>query len=325
MPGVEAYFLTYFFNTLLMIIDVIPAMLWTAYVTYHISRDIIRLDKINVPILLIFIINTALSISNIKTGWYFSIGADNLFIRGPLYWLNVAFSSIGVVYSTIIVALNRKKLERGLYKGLIVFAVPGAVGAILQLFYEGGAITWAGLSVSVLTVYFNIQNKTINTDYLTGAYNRRQLDHYLTDMIENRGKKSFAAILIDLDRFKQINDKYGHSVGDSVLCAAAKLLRECVRADDFIARYGGDEFCVVIEDIDVMDKLEEVVRRIKYRFAKYNHSSYEQVKINISMGYDVYRQSSGQSFMQFISHIDRLMYKEKKKTIGAQPLIAYSE
>ena len=71
-------------------------------------------------------------------------------------------------------------------------------------------------------------------------------------------EKVFSAILIDINNFKYINDTYGHNIGDSALEAAAKLLKSCLRTSDFIARYGGDEFCI-IPDISNKNDLEALI------------------------------------------------------------------
>ncbi len=82
-------------------------------------------------------------------------------------------------------------------------------------------------------------------DHLTGIYNRRHFESRAGDLIDKASGK-FSIALIDLDLFKRINDTYGHSVGDEVLIAFARLLDSHVRGGDFVARYGGEEFCVLL-------------------------------------------------------------------------------
>jgi len=88
------------------------------------------------------------------------------------------------------------------------------------------------------------------TDYLTGAYNRRYFYH-LTDQILRRGRsRNFrvALLLFDIDDFKRYNDTYGHAVGDEILREAARLMKQTTRAQDIVARIGGDEFAVLFWD-----------------------------------------------------------------------------
>lgn len=90
------------------------------------------------------------------------------------------------------------------------------------------------------SIYINIQNGEISTDYLTGLYNRRRLDEHLQRRLRMRRKEQkLFVIMMDMDKFKDINDKYGHAVGDEALVKMAELLRGiCKESDDFIARMG---------------------------------------------------------------------------------------
>ncbi|MCG6903709.1 MAG: diguanylate cyclase [Rhodobacter sp.] len=91
------------------------------------------------------------------------------------------------------------------------------------------------------------------TDPLTGLYNRRyaltQLDRITRNALENG--ENFAVMVLDLDRFKRINDQYGHAAGDAVLTESARRMNSCLRRDDFLARIGGEEFLAVIRNCDL--------------------------------------------------------------------------
>lgn len=90
------------------------------------------------------------------------------------------------------------------------------------------------------------------TDLLTGLYNRRYAEAYLGDLMLRASEEqgAFALMIIDLDYFKSVNDRFGHSVGDNVLCEVAHRLRDNLRACDLVARYGGEEFLVILPDAD---------------------------------------------------------------------------
>jgi diguanylate cyclase (GGDEF)-like protein len=123
--------------------------------------------------------------------------------------------------------------------------------------------------------------------------------------------KTFSAIMIDLNDFKSINDTFGHDIGDSALQTSVKLLKSCLRSKDFIARYGGDEFCVVL-DISNRKELVELVCRINSRIEKYNESNVQPYKLGFSMGYAVYDYHSHMQAEEFQKKIDKLMYENKR-------------
>jgi len=102
------------------------------------------------------------------------------------------------------------------------------------------------------------------TDGLTELYNRSFLDPFLDHQIEdaNRTNHQVSVIMVDLDHFKDINDTYGHEVGDHVLTVFAHAVLKCMRKTDIISRYGGDEFLVVLPKTDT-ETAEIIADRIR--------------------------------------------------------------
>jgi len=102
------------------------------------------------------------------------------------------------------------------------------------------------------------------TDDLTGLFNRR----YLVRALESefiraiRYKRNFSVLLFDIDDFKQVNDRYGHSCGDAVLITLASLIKDCIRGSDMVARYGGDEIAILLPETD-KSKATEVAEKLR--------------------------------------------------------------
>ena len=104
--------------------------------------------------------------------------------------------------------------------------------------------------------------KTSTQDYLTSLSNRRHFTHYLNDVLSNNTDQSIGIIIIDIDKFKHINDHFGHESGDLALVHLADILKKSVRSQDLVARLGGDEFIVYVDNPteSMMATLAEKIR-----------------------------------------------------------------
>jgi len=199
---------------------------------------------------------------------------------------------------------HKQYIEKRKYISMIVYFIPMAIGTTIQVLFYGYSLNWVGMMLSLLIIYFNIQNRGINTDYLTGIYNRRQLDEYIRERIRNSTEnKSFSEILLDLNEFKSINDRFGHKIGDEALKDSVEIIRRSLNTDDFIARFGGDEF-VIITDIYNGQTLDKVVNRIRKNVENFNVSNIKP--------YNIYSCNSKMEADEFFKHIDMLMYENKK-------------
>src|SRR5262249_3235547 len=101
-------------------------------------------------------------------------------------------------------------------------------------------------------------------DPLTGLPNRRLFDRRLREATRRarQSEDQFSVLFIDLDRFQEVNDRYGHLVGDSLLAAAAERLSKAIRPQDTLARRDGDEFTILLDDLKRADDAVQVARRI---------------------------------------------------------------
>ncbi len=115
----------------------------------------------------------------------------------------------------------------------------------------------AGMRVGTVRAFAKTELQA-STDGLTGLLNRRALENQVRDLIQT-GRR-FALVMVDLDRFKNLNDTYGHEAGDRALRQFAQVLRETVRGDDIAGRLGGEEFVVAMPDIDVASALPALER-----------------------------------------------------------------
>jgi len=294
-----------------LMVPVLPS-LWLAYVHYHVFRDEKRTRKLLFPLCAINAVYAAALILSRSYGWFYFFDPDNVYQRGPFFLVPVFITVMLMLAAFVLVVANRGNLERRSFLSLVFVAVPPLIGTILQVRFYGISLVLNSVVFSLLIVFLNIQKHSLYTDHLTGVSNRKKLDEYLKEKVGScSGIKSFSAILIDINDFKQINDTYGHVMGDSALATAAKLLKSCLRSCDFVARYGVDEFCVIL-DIANMSDLEALVCRIHHCLDSYNRSNNHLFELKFSMGYAVYDFRSQMSAEAFLKQIDGLMYEDKQ-------------
>lgn len=131
-----------------------------------------------------------------------------------------------------------------------------------------------------------------STDTLTGVYNRFQFEKSIKEKLAtaDRHNLKLAVIFLDLDNFKSINDNLGHHIGDMLIKGVADRLQTCLRADDFIARIGGDEFVLILMDNDnsIVETAETVSRKILEKLEEPFNLSGNIVKISCSIGIACY-------------------------------------
>lgn len=266
----------------------------------------------------VLVANTALVACTQVFGWYYHIDTANQYARGPLFYVPAIITVGMIVLVMFFIIANRRHIDDRHLFSLLFFPVIPLASVFLQIFIYGISFMLNGLTLSLLIVYFGIQHRTMNTDYLTGVFNRKKLDAYLKGKIHNSTEEqTFAAIMIDLDNFKFINDTYGHDVGDRALEAAAKLLKSCLRKNDLAARYGGDEFYLVL-DISDEAGLAAAIDRIDRAVEDFNAIGKEPYRLSFSMGYAVYDIDSTMTVEEFKRRIDCMMYKTKlaKKSVS---------
>lgn len=295
-----------------MLAQVIPS-LWVYYVYYYISPDGKVTKFIIISVIFSNLLNAILVIASQFTGWLYSIDAMNTYERGPLFVIGPVLTFFLLLTSTTYVHLYRNKIQHTHYFPFLVFPAAPFVGTIMQTFIYGYPFALMGLIFSVLMIAFFAQSIETNVDYLSGVYNRKRLEGYLHKKIANSSRtNTFSAIMADVNGLKKINDTYGHTVGDEALITISSLLRSILRSNDFVARYGGDEFCIIL-DTSNEETLIRVVKKIKRQLESYNEMSLKPYTLGLSMGYAVYDPDSGMNEKEFYNTIDAQMYEDKKK------------
>lgn len=186
--------------------------------------------------------------------------------------------------------------------------------------FEGAIISYIVGSATDITERKKLEvelKKIANLDMLTGLPNRRLFFDRLGQMVlENtRDKTQFALLFIDLDGFKEINDIHGHQVGDQVLITVGKRLRQCIRKSDTVARMGGDEFTVLLRQVDDKQALHKIVEKIHRTIKEVMHIGDIDCRVNSSIGGAVFP-DHGKDSETLLKNADSLMYDIKRSGKG---------
>jgi len=175
----------------------------------------------------------------------------------------------------------------------------------------------AAVAISNASLHQSISKKAY-TDTTTGLANRRALDEHLESEIINarRTGSPFAVIMMDLDGFKNVNDTYGHEIGDQVLRTVFNVVSFGLRSSDFIARYGGDELTLILAKSD-LHAAKLVTDKILENLAKFSYKAPDgkAIKMGISGGIAIYP-DHGRAGAELLRAADAALYYAKKHNRG---------
>ena len=260
--------------------------------------NIYEQDKL-VPLTLVLVLNHKLIQQN------FSDLKINFLIIYMIIFLLVYFILWKVIDKYIIYPLE--KLRQYAYYNSVV---PSAL-MIKEMEYIRASMlqTFTRLEIEKEKLY-----RSSITDELSGLSNRNHLDERLTRLIakSKRDNKEFAFVFLDLDRFKDVNDLLGHSVGDNLLVDVAKKLPDAVRPNDIVARIGGDEFVLVISDYGSHFQLTTILQRILDMVSSEWTVNDNKVNISASMGVAFYPRD-GENIESLLKNSDIALYEAKNK------------
>lgn len=169
------------------------------------------------------------------------------------------------------------------------------------------------LALQRVKLYQEVERSAI-TDGLTGAHTRRYLMERLEEELARSKARqmSLSLLMVDVDHFKSFNDKYGHLVGDQILRSISLLIQENTREIDYIGRYGGEEFCVVLPDTDSEGGLF-VAERIRKSIEEADIHAYDaKLKVTVSIGIASVPKDA-ENALELIDKSDWALYRSKKR------------
>lgn len=226
----------------------------------------------------------------------------NTFLRNSTFILVLNISELKVI---------NKALEVG-FNDFIIYPIDASEFIVRVKSLLKKRIYYEDLKKDVQE-YANLSVK----DALTDLFNKRYLEVYISEVISQipLDYKDVYIMLIDIDDFKQINDMYGHAAGDSVLVSISQTLKTNIRAADLLVRYGGEEFLIVLYDIQ-FNNLKEISQRLinvikSQKISIYNNNTNEQVEYQVTVSIGVSKLTSKMSFQECINKADTALYCSK--------------
>ncbi len=237
--------------------------------------------------------------------------------------LIVVFVALILVIIALIIAI--KKGKNAQYHASLTEARLKESYSKLEIAYKEVSLTQKELSTKYEELKRSEENnrKIAYTDYLTELPNRTAFSERLDHVMNTLRKEEVVAIMyIDLDNFKNINDILGHSYGDELLIDVTHRLKQAIDENDYLARFGGDEFIVLSQNIGDIGLYEEKIRKIQKVFSYPFVLSLKEFFVTISIGV-AYAPRDGKTTQSLIKNVDLAMYTAKEN--GKNTYCFYSE
>lgn len=211
------------------------------------------------------------------------------------------------MHQQIIHKINNCKLKREWHRTIKI------KGRIIENTYSPICIPERISGVMIITrdvtereQMYQVIKKAAITDALTGLYNRKFLDQICADFASE--EKPFGVMMLDINGLKYVNDHYGHEVGDQLIIKAANIIRSNVRQSDYVFRFGGDEFLVLLPEIKT-----DVLNKIKQRIKEQNQLPSNEQPTNLYLSVGVCSSSEFNRIQDVISCADKEMYADKHR------------
>ena len=303
-----------FGNYLTFIIDPIFHIFMLKYIDSWMTKEIkekkIWFNFMTGFVVINFVLSTLSEFSkNPRLIYYYD--SNMIYHRGDLFITRAIFIIITMLLVELYTLIHIDNIENENKKVLLLYPmIPTVFWLIQATLIPTLALEYTGMYISCMIMSIFMQRKDISIDGLTGVLNRNIFNRILDNKIN--GRSMFSLIMIDLDYFKEINDTYGHVKGDEALIEIVKILKKSFRKNDLIARYGGDEFCVITDNTD-KEELKNIIKRFQNEIDSFNKTKEKEYTLSASVGFNIYDNKKYKTQEEFINSVDQINYKEKKE------------
>ena len=301
-------------NSFLYACTATVSLVWIIYADLHLNRSTRTIKPYHYAFFGVWVILVLSLIPNAFLGFYFSIDANNVYSRELAGYVFYAFLIISLISSVVLYIRSRLRHGETQFFPIWMFLSPIVIACVVQAVWYGIAAAWLGCAIGLVGIHVNMQSKLAFIDPLTNIYNRAYLEHRLV-IAKSKSNYVYGGIMFDVDYFKDINDSYGHSVGDKALIDVANILIAASERNSVVCRFAGDEFIILVrapinnpEELD--KKISSIKERVRSGSEKFNKTSGNPYKIVFSMGHAYYDKNIDEDI--FFRDMDIAMYKEKQ-------------
>ena len=256
------------------------------------------------------------------------------YVANPLFWINennelnaLYFPLMFAVPSLYLIAgfissvayAFRSELREEKRRYLVIGSVPFGVMAfgMIQVVALNAPTFCFGCTIMWLWFYIQNTKALISVDDLTHLNNRGQINRYL-EQIRYSEDSRVIILMIDIDKFKGINDRYGHAEGDRALVIVSDALRQTcdqINASVFLGRYGGDEFTIIIQNPKDEDHTERLITLLRNNLAEKQQENSLPYELDVSIGYDEVTDGND-SVYACMTRADEKLYIDKQRNAG---------
>lgn len=310
VPGGLAHTIVYCANFSFFVFQLLAFSGIPIFFDYYVNQDVRRVKRLILVLAAISAANLLVLAANIHGEFYFYVSSENVYTRGHIHFVRVLFTFSPLAVMVVDWLLARKQIGAHRFWLCAFLILPPALCGIMDLAIEGSRLLWPCFCLSLFFAHLFMVKADYSRDGLTGLYNRRRCNEYLADLGRGQRRKRYLFLMIDMDDFKRINDTYGHTQGDNALEDAAGILKKSVRHRDFVARYGGDEFLLILED---NPSVRDVRGRISRELTALNTSNTRPYVLSMSIGHGVYEPTDPRSPQEFLEQVDRQMFLHKQE------------
>lgn len=285
------------------------------------------------------VVNAVVICSAFFNGWAFYYSADNSFYRGPLGY--VPHITLIVCLAFIIILGIKGMHESKSFETfiIVIMALFIVFSIAVETIFDARSIGRTAIVLSTVFYYMFFQTQvyksTISqdfeirkaleldskTDFLSGLLNKKAFEEKVSDILESQSYKSAAFVFVDIDHFKDINDRLGHMIGDHAIVNAAAKLKGIFRHSDILGLFGGDEFCIFLPDISLDILKERLGKAVNVLNEEYTENEV-CVKVSASIG-AVFISGINGYYHKLLSAADRALYQAKEN--GRNRFVIHSE